>query len=172
MFIFPRLPVNDHFIRDGPIGCIGRGNKSRWMQANELLHFMKHFVKHAKSSTTNKILILLDNHSSHVSISLIDYCRAHFITLLSFPLHTSHRLQPLDRGEYGPFKNYFNNSADQWRKNNPGKRMTIYNLPSIVKESVPLATTPSNIQAGFSCTGVWPFRFEISRLRFSPSYCN
>jgi len=161
MFIFPRLHFKDHFIRDGPIGCIGGGNKSGWMQENEFLDFMKHFVKHVKPSETNKVLILLDNHCSHVSISLIDYCRANFITLLSFPPHTSHRLQPLDRGVYGPFKKYFNNSADQWMKNNPGKRMTIYDLPSIVKASLPLATTPSNILAGFSCTGIWPFNREI-----------
>lgn len=161
MFLFPRLHFKDHFIRDGPIGCIGGGNKSGWMQEKEFLDFMKHFAKHAKPSETNKVLVLLDNHSSHVSISLIDYCRANFITLLSFPPHTSHRLQPLDRGVYGPFKKYFNNAADHWMKNNPGKRMTIYDLPSIVKASLPLATTPSNILGGFSCTGIWPFNREI-----------
>lgn len=170
MFVFPRIHFKDHFIRDGPIGCVGTGNKSGWMQENEFLAFMKHFVKHVNPSETNKVLILLDNHSSHLSISLIDYCRDNFITLLSFPPHTSHRLQPLDRGVYGPFKKYFNNAADQWMKNNPGKRMTIYDLPGIVKSSLPLATTPNNIIAGFSCTGIWPFNREIFRdSDFAPS---
>lgn len=163
MFVFPRLRFQDHFIRDGPVGCIGTGNKSGWMQDNEFLDFMKHFVKHVKPSETNRVLVLLDNHSSHISISLIEFCRTNFITLLSFPPHTSHRLQPLDRGVYGPFKKYFNNAGDQWMKNNPGKRMTIYDLPSIVKTSLPLATTPANILAGFSCTGIWPFNREIFR---------
>ncbi|XP_072377798.1 uncharacterized protein [Diabrotica undecimpunctata] len=161
MFVFPRLRFQDHFIRDGPVGCIGTGNKSGWMQDKEFLVFMKHSVKHVKPSKANKVLVLLDNHSSHISISLIEFCRANFITLLSFAPHTSHRLQPLDRGVYGPFKKYFNNADDQWIKNNPGKRMTIYDLPSIVRTSHPLATTPVNILAGFSCTGIWPFNREI-----------
>ncbi|KAK0073328.1 hypothetical protein PV325_009895 [Microctonus aethiopoides] len=48
--------------------------------------------------------------------------------------------------------------------------MTIYDLLSIVRESLPLATTPKNILAGFSCTGVWPFnRYNFSDSDFAPS---
>lgn len=31
MFIFPRVHFKEHFIRDGPPGCIGAANKSGWM---------------------------------------------------------------------------------------------------------------------------------------------
>ena len=45
MFIFPRVHFQDHFIRDGPPGCIGTSYPSGWMVANTFLLFMKHFVK-------------------------------------------------------------------------------------------------------------------------------
>jgi hypothetical protein len=108
MFIFPRLKFQDHFVRDGPVGCIGSGNKSGWMQEPEFLVFVKHFAKHTNPSETNKVLLILDNRGSHISIPVIDFCRQNFVTLLSFPPHTSHKLQPLDRGVYGPFKKFFN----------------------------------------------------------------
>lgn len=57
MFIFTRLYFKDHFVRDGPIGCIRAGNKSGWMQENEFFDFMTHFMKHAKPSKTNKVLV-------------------------------------------------------------------------------------------------------------------
>lgn len=64
MFIFPRLRFQDHFIRDGPPGCVGAG----WMQDKEFVLFLKHFQKHTNSSQAHKVLLTLDNHSSHISI--------------------------------------------------------------------------------------------------------
>lgn len=170
MFIFPRLKFQDYFIRDGPVGCIGSGNKSGWMQESEFLLFIKHFARHTNPSVTNKVLLILDNHSSHISIPVIDFCKENHITLLTFPPHTSHKLQPLDRGVFGPFKRYFNEEADQWIRNHPGKRLTIYDLPSIAKVALPLACTPRNILAGFNCTGIWPTNRHIfSEADFAPS---
>lgn len=51
------------------------------------------------------ILLLIDNHSSHTSLEAIEYSRENRIVLLSFPPHCSHRLQPLDVGVFGQFKN-------------------------------------------------------------------
>jgi len=62
MFIFPRKNYRDHFVRDGPTGCIGAGNKSRWMTDIEFVTFMQHFVQHARPSNDNPCLLLLDNH--------------------------------------------------------------------------------------------------------------
>ncbi|XP_066591430.1 uncharacterized protein [Prorops nasuta] len=170
MFIFPRKNFYYHFIRDGPVGSIGNANSSGWMQESEFLIFIKHFVKHVNPSETNRVLLILDNHSSHLSIPLIDFCRANFITLISFPLHTSHKLQPLDQAVFGSFKKYFNNFANQWMKNNPGKRMTIYYLSSIVRKALPRATTPTNIISGFLCTGIYPFNKDIfGETDFMPS---
>ncbi|XP_050305840.1 uncharacterized protein LOC126742984 [Anthonomus grandis grandis] len=55
-------------------------------------------------------------------------------------------------------------------RNNPGKTMTIYNIPAIAKEALPLASTPSNIQAGFKVSGIYPFNRHIfSEDEFLPS---
>lgn len=121
MIIFPLKRYCEYFVRDGPPGCIGSGNKSGWMQEEDFFIFMKYFANFTKPSPTNRILVTLDNHSSHLSIPVIDFCRENFITLLTFPPHTSHKLQPLDRGVYGPFKFFFNNECDQWMKMNREK---------------------------------------------------
>lgn len=71
---------------------------------------MKHFAKHVKPSVDKKVLVLLDNHESHLYMPVIDFCREVGIVLLSFPPHCSHKLQPLDRSVYGPFKKYINQS--------------------------------------------------------------
>lgn len=56
------------------------------------------------STKENPILLLCDNHKSHISIEAIDYARENWIVYLTFPPHTSHKLQPLDVTVFGPFK--------------------------------------------------------------------
>jgi DDE superfamily endonuclease len=47
---------------------------------------------------TQKRHLIVDGHSSHVNMAFIDWVDQHGIILLILPLHTTHRLQPLDVG--------------------------------------------------------------------------
>ena len=170
IFIFPRKKFQAHFIRDGPPGSIGTANGSGWMQEDDFVVFLKHFVNHAKPDKDDPVLLILDNHDSHLSIEALNFCKESGIILLSLPPHTSHKLQPLDRGVYGPFKKAVNSVCDSWMLNNPGQTMTIYHIPGIVREALPLAITPKNIMSGFSCTGIVPFNRNIfDEMEFAPS---
>jgi hypothetical protein len=141
------------------------------MQEPEFLLFLQHFVKHTRVSKESMLLLLLDNHHSHISVAAIDFCRAHGIVMLSFPPHCSHRLQPLDRSVFGPLKHYVNTAADLWMKNHPGQQMTIYDVPSLVAATLPLAATISNLTAGFYCTGICPLNPNIFKKdAFTPSF--
>jgi len=46
MFVFPRVNFREHFIRDGPTGCIGVAHPSGWMTDMNFVIFMRHFIKH------------------------------------------------------------------------------------------------------------------------------
>lgn len=153
-FIFPRVNFKDHFIRDGPVGCAGTANPSGWMNATHFLEFLKHFKNHSGASKDSPVLLVLDNHESHLSIDALEYCTENGITVLSFPPHCSHKLQPLDRTVFGLFKKGINTYSDYWITNNPGKTMTIYDIPGIVREALPLAMTIPNILSGFRTTGM------------------
>jgi hypothetical protein len=103
--------------------------------------------------------LILDNHDSHLSLDGIELCRESGIIILSLPPHCSHKLQPLDRSVYGPFKKYVNSMFDAWMRSNPGKTMSIYDIPGV--DALPLATTPKYIQSGFRVSGIWPLNRHI-----------
>ncbi|XP_018368328.1 PREDICTED: uncharacterized protein LOC108764541, partial [Trachymyrmex cornetzi] len=171
MFIFPGKKYKDYFLSNGPSDSIGIGNASGWATNDEFLAFMKHFIKHVKPSVEDPLLMLLDNHSSHLAIETINFAKNNGIIMLSFLPHCSHRLQPLDVSIFGPFKKYVANAQDGWLRSNAGKTMTICDIPKIVAETLPLATTSLNIIHGFKKTGIFPYNRKIfTDIDFAPSY--
>ncbi|XP_046903843.1 uncharacterized protein LOC124485966 [Hypomesus transpacificus] len=146
------------------------------MQDVNFLAFLQHFARHTRVNLESKVLLLLDNHWSHLSLAAIDFCRSNGIVLLSFPPHCSHRLQPLNRSVFGPLKRYVNTAADHWMRTHPGKTLSIYDVPGLVATALPRAATPSNVtpsnvRSGFVCTGICPYNSDIfDEQDFSPAY--
>lgn len=155
----------DHFVRDGPPLYNGTGNASGWMQENDLVVFLKHFVHHTCIFSSTKTLLLLDNNQLHISLQCIELCCNNGIVLLSSPPHCLHKLQPLGRGICGPFKHLFNSVCDNWMHSNPGKTMVINDLPDIVQMALSLSAAPR--KAGFICTGIWPFNKDVLIIKIS-----
>jgi hypothetical protein len=63
------------------------------------------FEPHSQQSSTGaKRLLILDGHSSHQTAEFDAFCKENAIICLCMPPHTSHLLQPLDVGVFGPLK--------------------------------------------------------------------
>ncbi|XP_024867948.1 uncharacterized protein LOC112452119 [Temnothorax curvispinosus] len=169
-FIFLRKRFKDYFLRDGPTGSAGAANSSGWMNAEHFNQFLNFFQQHVRASVDAPVLLVLDNHESHFSITGLDFCKENGIIVLSLPPHCSHKLQPLDRTVYGPLKKAINSQCDSWMTANPGKTMTIYDILGIIQKSLPRAATYENIVSGFECTGISPFNKNIFQdVEFLPS---
>ena len=117
MLVFPRKKFKNHFIRDGRNGCMGAATSSGWMEPETFLLFMKYFVKTVKVNIEHPVLLLLDNHHFHLAIDVLDCCKDNGVVLLSFPPHSSHKLQPLDRTVFGPLKKIWGPEQQTWQNN-------------------------------------------------------
>lgn len=159
--VFPRHKFQDHMLNGSPPGTQGAANPSGWMDRNNFLVYLKHFIKETRSSTENKVLLILDNHDSHCSVDVVNYAKENGVEMLTIPPHCSHRIQPLDITCFGPFKNHYNRTADNWMISNPGRPITIYNIGELVGHAFPLAFTPNNIVKGFQKVGIWPFKDDV-----------
>lgn len=148
-FVFPTVCFEDNFIHNGPVGCVGAANPSGWMDEDNFLLYLTHFVKHVKPSQSNHVLFLLNNNSSYFSISALDFAKENGIIVLSIPPHCSHRMQPFEVGVFNSLRILTNTAMDSWMLNHPGKTISIYDIPGIVRNTLPMALTPLNIMAGF-----------------------
>ena len=157
-YIFPRVHFRDHFLRNSVPGSGGAANPSGWMIESTFVEWFNHFVKHVRPSPESPVLLVLDNHETHLSIAVIDKAKEHGVILVTIPPHTSHKLQPLDVSIYGPFKRLYNREISAWLLSNPGKTVSIYDLAEISGKAWTKACFPSNVISGFQSAGIHPFQ--------------
>ncbi|XP_065671420.1 uncharacterized protein LOC136089375 [Hydra vulgaris] len=157
-YIFPRVHFKDYFLRNSIPGSVGTANKSGWMVESTFMEWFNHFIKSVRPSKANPVLLILDNHETHMSINFIDLASDNGVIVLTIPPHTSHKLQPLDIAVYGPFKCHYNREIDSWLVSHPGKTVSIYDIAEISGKAWAKVSMPANIISGFSASGISPFQ--------------
>lgn len=72
------------------------------------------FIPHVVNRNFSKrpILLILDGHGSHLTDRMIELAIEHDIHLYCLPPHTTHRLQPLDVGVFGPLQRRWEERCD------------------------------------------------------------
>ena len=157
MMIFPRVNFKPHMLNGAPPGTVGGANPSGWISTDLFLRWLQHFIDHTRATKEKPVLLLMDNHDSHISIEGIDLAKKNGVVLLTFPPHCSHKLQPLDVSVYSPLKRYYNDACNSWQLENPGQTITIYSIAPLLGNAFPRAMSPTSITSGFRKTGIWPY---------------
>jgi len=170
MLIFPRVYFNDRLLHGAPPQTVGVTSKSGWIDQGLFAKWLEHFIHMVKPSVEDPHVLLLDGHVSHKSLEVVDLCRQNGITLLCFPPHTTHVLQPLDRVFYGPLKTFYNKACESFMLHNPSKRITDYDIAGLFNTAYMAAATIDKGVSGFECTGIFPLnRHRIPEFCFTPS---
>jgi hypothetical protein len=159
--LFPRKRMNTMLTESIPIGSKAIANGSGYMTKEIFPVYLQHLVDHTHASERDPILLLLDNHTSHISKETIAFCQANYITLLTIPPHTSHKLQPLDVAFFGPFKQRFAVECDKLLLNNAGKSINLYHVGGLVHQAHLLTATAKLAKSGFEKTGISPYNPDV-----------
>lgn len=160
-FIFPRKNMKKELTDNCPPGSVGFAQEKGWMTSEIFLKWIKLFVKFVKPSTNDKVLLLLDGHSSHKSLEAQIYAKNNGVILFCFPPHTTHRVQPLDICFFGPLTTYYNQELLNWLRNHPGRVVTHFQVGEIFKAAYQKAATMSNAEKGFAKAGIFPYNENI-----------
>lgn len=169
MFIFPRKRMSPLLERGGPAGAIYRCSHNGWSNEELFNDWLHHFKDSTKPSEEDAVLLIMDNHGSHITLESFEFCRANHIKVVSIPPHTSHRLQPLDLSFYSPLKKAFNTECDRFLRANRFQKITVYDIAYIFNEAYMKVATMEKGVSGFRTAGILPFNPEkFSDLDFLP----
>ena len=130
------------------------------------------FYHFAKPSRTRRVILLLDGHSTHIkNIDAINFAKDNYFEIICFPLHTSHRLQPLDFSFMAPLKSYCNKGLSHMVRQREHFRLR--DLAGIFAKAYENAATLTIAQNGFRKTGIVPINRHIFyRRRLCPFNVN
>ncbi|KAJ8892748.1 hypothetical protein PR048_005329, partial [Dryococelus australis] len=132
---------------------------SSWMTGDNFELYLEYFIKFTQSSTENNILIVFDNHESHITPKGLQICKDSGKTLVTLPSNTS--LRQVATLKQNTFKAYYSIAADDFMHTSPGIPINIYHIHGLVAKSFGKAFNPENILKGFACTGIWPTNSQI-----------
>jgi hypothetical protein len=117
----------------------------------------EHFDFHTRTRSAGRPrLLLIDGHASHISYEFCRFALEHNIHLISLPAHSTHLLQPLDVGLFGPLQHFYGKAADDYVRNTQAGILkgTFW---SFYREAREKAYSQTNIKQAFRATGVSPF---------------
>ena len=155
-FIFKRKRLNSQLLQGGAENMIAAVSDSGWINENLFVDWLQHFISFSKPSKESPILLVLDNHESHVSLDCYELCHQHGIHLLCLPPHTSHCMQPLDLTYFGPLKTAYNRECDLYMADNIGRRITQYEVVELFTKAFNRISNLEKASNGFRAAGIFP----------------
>ena len=143
----------------GPAGACYGVSQSGWM---EELNYLKWFevqfypaVKHLLA--TGPVVLFFDGHFSHMGIRLIQKACSLGIHLFCLPPNTTHVLQPLDVGVFGPVKQRWRVILKTHKIKTKATNITKERFPSLIQQLWGRSITAEHLQGGFRAVGLVPF---------------
>ncbi|XP_063897876.1 uncharacterized protein LOC135118817 [Helicoverpa armigera] len=158
LIIFKRKRAKDE-LRDGaPPGAIFAFNpESGYINKDIFYLWLQHFIESVKPTPEKKVLLLLDGHASHTkNLKAITYAKQHGVVLLSFPAHTTHKMQPLDVSFFKPLSLYYIDETEKWLRQNPGRTVTMFQVSMLFGKAYSRAASVGTAASGFAKTGICP----------------
>jgi hypothetical protein len=136
----------------------------RWLEES--------FIPQARARAGNNvdpILLIIDGYKAHTKGRVRELCIKHNIHLYVFPAHTTHKLQPMDVGVFGPFARAWTERVEEVTEETgtgiPEWKFIIEYMS--VREK---AVTVPVIQGGWAKSGLEPFNPNIfTNADFAPS---
>ncbi len=156
MVVFSGKRFNHELSKGEVPGTLYGMSDSGWMD-QELFAtwFSNHFLQHAV--TSRPLLLMLDGHSSHYTLDLIQSAKDNDVVIFCLPPHTTADSQPLDTSCFGPLKAYWSEACRKYMFKNPGRVLSKFQFSQLFSGAWSKGMSISNITMGFCNTGIYPF---------------
>lgn len=166
MFIFKRKRMSELLLKGCNSDMIATVSDSGWINESIFVDYLQHFISFVKPTKEEPVLIILDNHESHISLAAYKLFRENDLHLLSLPPHVSHKMQSLDLTFFSSLKMAYNRECELYMVNNPGKRITQYEVGELFTNAYNKTANISKAVSGFRVAGIHPIDTDKFRECF------
>jgi len=111
-----------------------------------------------KEGTEFPVILYLDNHSSHVNIPLVHFCREKQIEIIALHPNSTHIMQPLDIAYFHPLKKIWKKTVLKWKNTTGFEQLKKENFPKVLKLTLDnFKNEKAIIVNGFKAARLVPF---------------
>lgn len=138
-------------------------SESGWMTSESFYEYITtvFYPWLLQEKTDFPVTIYLNNHSSHITIPLVKFCREKQIEIIGLYPNSTHILQPLDIAFFHPFKEMWKKIVAKWKIQNNTVRLRKEDSPVVLKMTLDNMKEEKNIiESGFKGSGLVPFDFN------------
>ena len=172
-YLIPNLArITDDIKENITPGCGFHASKNGWSNSTIFQQYIKeHLIKFTPNrGPDDHLLLLYDGSTTHINVPLINWAKDQNVILFVLPPHTSHFLQPMDVGCFGPLKKSYGKHCQTWMRSNPGMVINKYCICQLVCKAYQDSMTPRNITNAFKKCGIFPLNpAAVDEDWFKPS---
>jgi hypothetical protein len=88
--IFPCKNWENELNHNAPLGTLGIAHESGLMTGTMFFQWLKHFLSFVKPIQENKVLLIVDRHSSHKHVDVLYFTKENVIVMLRSPPYGTH----------------------------------------------------------------------------------
>ena len=160
MLIFPRVKVNEEYLEGKPEESWAEWHKSGWIQTEIFTRWFKKFIQFSHATLDNPVLLLLDGHHSHIkNLEVAKLGKESGVTILCFPPHCTHKMQPLDVSFMKPLNNAYAEEVKSFQRG--GSQVRMKNIFSLFGKAWQKASKIETAVNSFKVTGIHPLNVKV-----------
>ena len=160
MLIFQKCFPSTDYSSAGPDDCLYAKSESGYMDGELFLAWFKNIFL-PKTAHLRPAMLIMDGHTSHLTIELIDLACKNNVILYCLPPHLTYLLQPLDVAVFKSLKDYFTRYSHQAKLISLVASCILVvnrsNFTAIFKEAFEKSMVMATIKNGFRKCGISPF---------------
>lgn len=150
----PRKEVLEKMPKDWSVG----NTESGWMVAEKFFKYIKNVFYNwlIENNYTFPVILYVDNHSSHLTLPLIQFCKEKQIEIIGLYPNSTHICQPLDVSLFRVLKDKYKVANEKYRADNKVINMKKFMFAEILKMALDSHDFSPCLINGFKACGLVP----------------
>ncbi|GFR82327.1 tigger transposable element-derived protein 1 [Elysia marginata] len=151
--------LNSFNTADAPPHSVWTWQAKAWMEDSLGVEWLtKIFLPHCGPQRPQ--VLILDQHHSHEVYEMIMMAKRENIHMVALPPHTSHWLQPLDKGCFSALSRYYRSICSDFMASSRQQVVNKASFTRLFSHAWEKGMTPTNARSGFRVTEIVPFNPE------------
>lgn len=155
--------VYPEWMEGGPPKARYNRSKSGWFDMKIFEDWFEFTLLPLLRRQTGTKVIIGDNLSSHISVHVIGLCEQNNIKFIALPPNSTHLLQPLDVGFFGPLKKAWRIVLNEWKVTPQGRHagcLPKAQFPKLLTKLLDQmgSKIEADLRGGFRGAGIYPLK--------------